>query len=254
MFIIILLIIIIIIFLLITFPAFFINLNKIDKNLKIPQSLLFHPKPTYFNHLAIKIKQLKPLWISQSLGGVMYTLGKASYLNGKKSQDIYNYNNLFLMNHFKFLYVDLLNFLKKYFKTPNVKYKTDAFLPGFHIFPSTPFIQYPVTSFHVDRQYNNTCWDNYTNCDFENTITFTIPIESPQSGGGIYFFEATKKDSFFKALISNKMKHEYKIGEIVLHTGNNWHLITPSKINKNEHRITLQGHAIKCNDTWYIYW
>jgi hypothetical protein len=234
------------------YPGFIINLKDTDDSLKLAVSRKCLSKDKCVN-LSDKIKELKSQWIDRTYIGAMYTLGKSAYLDGQLTQEEYDANNNLLMLHFSDFYDDLLEYLKKH-TGKQVEYKKDGLLPGFHIFPSSYFIKYPFTSFHLDLQYNNTNWDNYSNCDFNNPITFTIPIEIPKDGAGLYFFDATKDTPKRTATKSKKIKYNYKLGKIIFHTGHNWHLIAPCNIKKNEHRITLQGHAIKCNDKWIVYW
>ena len=109
----------------------------------------------------------------------------------------------------------------------------------------------PKTSNRTPGEYKND-WES--NCDFNNSISFTMAVCLPKASSGLYVFDANSNDSRTIAIKSNRSFIEYKIGKIVLHDGHNWHIMAPSKINKNEYRITLQGHGIKCNNKWFIYW
>ena len=70
----------------------------------------------------------------------------------------------------------------------------------------------------------------------------------------MYLFEGNEQINKFEA---SKTKHsliKYDLGKIFVHTGNNYHIMKASTINKNEYRITLQGHGVFCNNIWYIFW
>ncbi|VVU95454.1 hypothetical protein CPAV1605_1205 [seawater metagenome] len=67
-------------------------------------------------------------------------------------------------------------------------------------------------------------------------------------------FQADKTCDKWSASKSKKALIEYSIGYLYLHDGNHYHIMKPSKIGKNEYRITLQGHGILCNGVWNIYW
>jgi len=55
--------------------------------------------------------------------------------------------------------------------------------------------------------------------------------------------------------LTKKTKIEYKVGWIVCHNGQTFHMIAPCKQSKTS-RITLQGHGIyeKTQNTWWLYW
>ena len=132
-----------------------------------------------------------------------------------------------------------------------MEYKKGANLPGFHIFTSNFIFKYPIASFHRDFQYLSLPWDNC--CDQSNIISFTIPIFLPKDSCGLYIFNYDG-NNIFRAMNSKKQKYIYEEGKIYIHNGLHWHMIAPCRIKKNEYRITLQGHGIKCGDTWYLYW
>ena len=46
----------------------------------------------------------------------------------------------------------------------------------------------------------------------------------------------------------------YSLGELNLDSGMIFHQIAPMTLEPSEARLTLQGHAIKCDDTWRCYW
>ena len=132
-----------------------------------------------------------------------------------------------------------------------VVYKKKANLPGFHIFTSKSIFRYPIASFHRDLQYNSLNWNSQ--CDNTKIISFTVPIYLPKDQSGLYIFNYSG-DNILKAMNSEKDKYKYTIGKLYIHNGLNWHIIAPTFIDKGEYRITLQGHGLKCNDIWYIYW
>ena len=46
----------------------------------------------------------------------------------------------------------------------------------------------------------------------------------------------------------------YTVGKLFYHTGHVLHQIIPGyKLQEGDRRITLQGHGIKCDGKWIIY-
>lgn len=79
-----------------------------------------------------------------------------------------------------------------------VEYPPTLPSPGFHIFigraiPSADCLgnRDGCGSCHFDLQYEYIPWSRwYANVDLENTISFTLPLNLPASGGGLILWEA----------------------------------------------------------------
>jgi hypothetical protein len=229
-----------------------INVKSLDHTLCIPSTGV-GLSAQRCRQLANTVKGLEAHWQSRDALGVMYTLGRAAYLDGWSPQKQYDANNAFMKTHFADFYAELLVILEQRFKRP-VVYKNDAFLPGFHIFPASFWAKFAVASFHVDLQYRRTVWKKYAGCDFNHPVTFTLSIELPKKGAGIYFFDATEEVPRERAAQAKKMKHDYVLGKMVYHSGHHWHVIAPCRIASGEYRITLQGHAIHAKEATLVYW
>ena len=116
------------------------------------------------NNIKNKILSLRDNWKKRNI--VLYTLGKSSYLLDEIKLDIINKSNQFMKQHFNSLYILLLKELKNILNTENVEYKKNSFLPGFHIFVPNYLFQYPLASFHMDKQYAKNNWES--NCNFND--------------------------------------------------------------------------------------
>ena len=198
--------------------------------------------------LSKQIKKDCKLWKKKNI--IMSILGTASYLeSAKHGFDFYNKEylktNKMLKRNYKQLYDIILNYFKK--RCPESKVKYRFALPGFHIFKCNTIFSLPVASVHKDLQYLDLNFKEPVDIDFDKTLSFTICLELPKTGGGLYVFE------------DEKVKVEYQPGYIVCHNGKTSHMIAPSpvsNINELEYRITLQGHGLydKLSNTWYLYW
>jgi hypothetical protein len=148
--------------------------------------------------------------------------------------------------------------------------------PGFHIF------HYPETlpekvfkslssnkadSFssviHYDRQHMLLLewWDRYRTYEIENTMSFTIPVLIPSQGTGLNIFKEDKdicleniklldvKESYNKHTVS------YSAGTCIYHIGKILHQanVTIHNMLPGDMRITVQGHGVKCDGIWRLY-
>jgi hypothetical protein len=197
---------------------------------------------------AKQVKSHKKYWKNKNI--IMYILGTASYIEGAYGLDIYTKaykkSNKFLYKHYKYLYNKVLEYFQN--RAPNSKVKYRFAYPGFHIFKCNRLFSFPVASIHKDFQYSNLPLEKDEDIDYDKTLSFTLCLELPPTGGGLFKFENNQKT-----------KINYKAGYIVCHNGKTTHMIAPSPMpdgNKTHYRITLQGHGLydKKKNTWWLYW
>lgn len=214
---------------------------------------------TFADELTTRVKTLKDHWRQKN--PVMYTLGIGAYVEQEYQKNVAS-SNAFMQQHFADLYKLILEFFQKRYPDCQVKYRPECGLPGFHIFKCNSLFSMPVASVHVDRQWQKIKPIPGESLDTDNTLSFTLTLELPELGGGLYLFKNIPKNCLIprpiKHILADKEHIHYRKGYYVLHTGNTVHMIAPSKYNKKEikYRITLQCHGIKDlnSNTWWIYW
>jgi len=198
---------------------------------------------------AKQVKKDCNLWKKKNI--LMSILGTASYLEGAKGgysfyKKEYMKTNKILLKNYSKLYDKILDYFKKRVgDESNVKFRFA--LPGFHIFKCNSLFSLPVASVHKDLQYRYIDFDEPVDIDLDKTGSFTLCLELPKTGGGLYVFE------------DEKVKVDYRPGYIVCHNGKTNHMIAPSSISDSkqlEYRITLQGHLLydKLSKCWFVYW
>ena len=109
-------------------------------------------------------------------------------------------------------------------------------------------------SIHLDQQQYFVNWKDQNLCDYNNPYTFTVCFEKPKSGAGIYIFDGRLESNADDVTKRDKEYIEYKLGYLNIHDGLNWHMISHKNIREGEYRITLQGHLLKYDNKWLIYW
>lgn len=234
-----------------------------------------------------KLKSHEDRWENQSVGGVMRTFGRASYLGAanenSKSKGVSNGEMLSL---FPGVYASLTRELQTRFPDSDIVLGGGdeaplAGVPGFHIFEATRAFRWPVASLHVDRQYINAGFvkrgENYP----KRTMSFTVLIQEPEGGAGLHIWDVSSEADLPSEggayppkggtilplpvwLLANAKEHHrrvnYEIGKLVMHDGHHYHLIAPNSAEASRARITLQGHGIwrrkegSDRDTLYVYW
>ena len=123
------------------------------------------------------------------------------------------------------------------------------------------------SAFHVDTPYlpHTSFWQGFQSADFNNALTFTLSLQLPQSGSGLDVWEnpgdseAGKKFNGIhtdehKKLITDYEFVPYQTGHLTYFTGHIVHRVAGRhRLLCDDRRITVQGHGVKCDGTWYLY-
>ena len=244
------------------------------------------------NKIETTVDNLDKLWINRSCTrrfsyenkmrisrAPFWTLGAVSYLDHVKDPDQYNkhrdYVNPVMYKKFNWIYEIICERLQSDLKEPVI---IDGFLahPGFHIFATKTgsvlepeylkLFEEPLGSVHVDVQYEEhyDYWHSFKEVDLENTLSFTIPVNLPTHGGGLYTWEDevnpysfnyTTNENKLDELESPSVSNLYNKGEMIYFIGHLLHQMMPgTKLQPTDRRITVQGHGVKCDGVWRLYW
>ena len=206
---------------------------------------------------------------------VLERIGTASYMSDNYESYIQETNktNKYMIENFGNLYDKLKSHIEKRINkkciypgllhSKNHDYPNLA-MPGFNIFKGGSILgrEWNVVNVHVDLQYEKIIWLYKKIYDSTKTLSFTLAINVPNNSG-LYLFEKQYKDFVFIPSISlrnvKKQKEIYEIGNLYLHDGHTYHMIssfvTSKDLYKND-RITLQGHGIYnvTDDEYWLYW
>lgn len=212
-----------------------------------------------------------------------YTIGAVTYIDGLVNlQDYYRYAkqvNPILIEYFGWLYSIVLDKLQDQIGPCDLI--NDLGHPGFHIFGHKPgksirpktseFLSKPLATIHYDLQQDKhkKIWQQFDSYDLDECLSFTLAIEVPKSGAGLNTWE---EESVVKYdpdnTFTKKMKsldyndHEppkavvpYTEGKMFYFIGKLLHQIAPAveDADPNDRRITLQGHGVKCDGIWRVY-
>ena len=240
-----------------TFPGLALGVGAGDPNAPAPLTLQPFSEQEC-QKIADRVRFLRVpcsenLFTWQKRNPIMWTLGTASYLDAVKSEQFYDQKasrtNALLIEHFDWVYQRLLQMLRDHWAPRQVDYLKS--LPGFHIFRCDSVLMcWPLASVHLDQQEQLLSWDGIP----DETISFTVPIELPISGGGLWMWDDDVSHPI-QLLGKKKTFLPYEPGRMVLHTGKQFHLIAPvAKTAPNTFRISLQGHAVRIKDHWWVYW
>jgi hypothetical protein len=209
---------------------------------------------------------LRKFWSCKSAENLSCTLGAATYVEATIYDPvIYRgkakiYNSI-LRTRLGWLYARLADVLAEMLGEP-AAYRDDLALPGFHIFLGKTSLESLGEGAHFDGQFRLLDWG--PEADLEHTLSFTLPVALPRSGGGLdywdlYADEVSTPGSYESVAphlrVRPKLYYPYSLGAIVVHSGRFYHVIAKTVApHDDDERISLQGHAVRCGDRWLLYW
>ena len=195
-----------------------------------------------------------------------YTLGAASYLDGSWELEPYRAHrialNPVLLQDFPGMYSALKTTLSSALQAEG-EFAPELALPWFHVFavrpgqamlPATSAFAAAGGSIHLDLQYNAhaTFWKRFEQVDWEHPLSFTLPLQLPIGGGGLNIWPASL--SALDCAEAEPIRVDYRSGEMVWFCAPLWHQIAPLQgATRQDRRITLQGHGLRCDGRWLLY-
>ena len=209
-----------------------------------------------------RVHELRSLWVFRQPG--FFTLGRAAYMDCRSPSALDHYLqeapclNEELLRGFRPLYDKLLATLQDVLHEPCQLTERQA-IPGFHIWlgRGIPRLGFDAASVHFDLQYIDLGLDGGEWRTLDEVISFTLPLRLPQAGGGLNVWAVTHPEQVgweawpYKAV----SRVRYSVGSLVLHTGHEMHQIAPvERIAEGDQRICLQGHGIRQDGGWLLYW
>lgn len=210
-----------------------------------------------------RVNRLRDQWTKRSDFG-FFSLGAASYIDAAESRDTYlaaaAQANPILSDVFDDLYGALRGFLECVLDAP-VTYDERLALPGFHIFHfdgSEVDDDLVAERAHFDMQFL-LALPEWTP---EATLSFTLPLGLPSGGAGLAVWPIRYEEVLRCGLSGRDLAVQsrcervtYATGRIVLHDGFLLHAIGAASVSTpHGQRITLQGHGVRRQGRWTIYW
>jgi hypothetical protein len=211
---------------------------------------------------------LRPEWTGRDPRLPFHTLGTASYLDApaggfKSYSKAARRTNAILGEHFAPL-LDRLCATLEPVLGGSVVHDPRFALPGFHVFLADPAFTRPVADVHYDLQFEHLDWSPHGSIDPERQLSMTLAIRLPRAGAGLRVWDIDRRhldtlspDERREHMQRNRNArvHDYRTGELALHSGYLLHQIEPARgYQEDDERITLQAHAMPAGDGWVLYW
>ena len=189
-----------------------------------------------------KVMGLTSLWKFRLPDKPMYTLGASSYLDIEREDKTDYFNAVNVCNGalaycFGALYREISDVLEAHLKT-YITFDSSIALPGFHIFLAHEAFVTSGGLWHMDMGHVQLGLPDV------DPISFTATVRLPKDGGGLQYKEDGKE--FYQP---------YEVGGMILHDGCTMHKIAPfKKFYADDERITLQGHGVKIDGQYVLFW
>ena len=189
------------------------------------------------------------------------TLGTASYLDAAQNRETYLQMsacyNAILLEKFSELYETVTEALQCALAS-RVRLADDLALPGFHVYQYFSPDNQPGRNAHFDMQWMHATADELP----EATLSFTLPIELPDESGSMWVWPLRFEDVSAigmsvaeYALSTSPRIWKYDVGALYVHDGFELHAIGRTEAPPlTGRRSTLQGHGIRRDGVWNLYW
>lgn len=212
---------------------------------------------------------------SYTLGAVTYHIAYSDLNKQKYFQNCQKLNPIF-NDEFGWIYKKALDKISEHIGPCQLMERLGY--PGFHIFGHGPndtnnlldirLMQEPLAKRHQDLPFMHhmNIWEQFSSFDLENTLSFTLTLERPENGAGLYFWDDNTLEQYeidneysryLKTVSTKENPHiiQYRAGSLFYFMGSSlWHQIAPAyKLNEFDRRITMQAHGVLCDGIWRIY-
>ena len=231
------------------------------------------------------LDELRPHWIQRHPVAPFFTLGASNYFDITYNPMLPYYRfatrfNPLLLEQLGWFYERLTQGIAHYLGSP-AQFRPNLGMPGFHIFLSHQSFAQPKdlthiewfrskgkaevvgNAIHCDTAHLVVDWGNRDGLELENPISITVSIRIPEAGAGLNYWEFGRErtDDLPPAALreflinSPKHYHPYQLGCMAIHSGLRYHqMAAMPKMLPGDERITLQGHGVRQNGVWQLFW
>jgi hypothetical protein len=219
-----------------------------------------------------RLETLRGEWIRRDGDGGFWTFGPAAYLDLRRVPtavltDYWNAaerHRALVREHFEAEYERVRAALEHALGEP-VALAEPLSYPGFHIRFARALPRRRGLNGHFDLQYASVPWERcYASVD-DAHFSITAAIVLPSSGGGLVTYDYHVAETVLargdRALIDRegfaRPSHctNYARGSLYVHSGRYFHEVDHNAhVVEGDERVTLQGHARRCEGVWRLYW
>jgi hypothetical protein len=231
------------------------------------------------------IQDMREHWLQRHPLAPFFTLGPANYFDIAYNPLLPYYRlaaryNPMLLEKFGWLYRKLTSAIEEHLGAP-AEYRLNFALPGFHIFLSDSAFHAPAdlthlewfkakgkkevvgNAIHCDTAHLVVDWGSRDGLEIDEPISITVSIALPRAGAGLNYWDfglertqgMSQPEIRDLLLASPKHFHPYHVGAMVIHSGLRYHqMAAMPEMEPGDERITLQGHAVRQNGVWQLFW
>ena len=95
-------------------------------------------------------------------------------------------------------------------------------------------------------------------CETESQVALTLAVQLPSAGGcGLDYVSSESCTGAEKECLScaSHLSELYEEGTLYVHQASLWHQVRPWRYtDADAARITMQGFAVRCDGTWFVFW
>ncbi|HET9141632.1 hypothetical protein [Actinophytocola sp.] len=185
----------------------------------------------------------------------MATIGEPLYRNRERFgyyTDRARAENHVLYQHFRLAHDRVAAFFEQRYGAP-VVYAQELAVPGFHVFDFERPGDFDGGGWHLDLLHTQVPYFAGRHFRIADVVNFTVPFEVPDGGSGMDL-----EDDLPGARAPGggaAVTVPYRPGTMLFTEAEHWHRIGASHCHTpGQRRITLQGHGVRLDTHWLLYW
>jgi len=197
-----------------------------------------------------------PARLCHGAGGLV-TIGEALYRN-RDRLDYYTAcaraENRLLYRHFRLAHDRVATFFERRYALP-VVFAEELAVPGFHVFGFEAPGEYGGGGWHVDALETQLPYLMARKADVTAVVNFTVPFELPDGGSGMDLESDVPGAPPGCRGGGQAITVPYRTGTMLFTESELWHRIGASRcLSPGQRRVTYQGHGVRLDDRWILFW
>jgi hypothetical protein len=190
-------------------------------------------------------------------GAGMATIGEPVYVN-RDRLDYYRASaraeSRLLYRHFRLAHERVATYFEHRYALP-VVYAEELAVPGFHIFDYDGPGEYEGGSWHVDALETQVPYLIARRADITAVVNFTVPVQLPDGGSGMDLEADAPGAARGRRGGGQAITVPYRTGTMVFTESEVWHRIGRSVcLSPRQRRVTYQGHGVRLDGCWILFW
>ena len=162
--------------------------------------------------------------------------------------------NRLLYKHFRLVHDRVATFFEDRYELP-VVYAEELAVPGFHLFDFAAAGEYEGGGWHIDALERQVPSLFARRADITAVVNFTVPFVLPDGGSGMDLEADVRGAPPGHRGGGQPITVPYRVGTMLFTETELLHRISGSRcLSPGQRRVTYQGHGVRLDGRWILFW